>query len=183
MWSALAEWTIFLIVVWTNAGAQGALGQSSPSKPPFMLSLSTVKPEIRAGDPVDIRVVMTNTSDHDVDCTYDYSNALDRNYVYEISGENGHRVRKIEKEHHGGSDIWPCVLRPGQSIPTGGGRISVLYDFSQPGKYTIQVARPVRGDEGRPGTFRTGSDHPPFVRSNAVTVAVIRAARTTPEGK
>lgn len=180
VWNALAQWTL-LFVAWLNAGQHGAFGQPNHSKAPFTLSLSAAKSEIKAGDPVDIRVVMTNTSDHDVDCTYDYRNALDRNYVYEVAGEKAQGVAKIEKENHGGSDIWPCVLKPGQSTPTGGGRISVLYDFSQPGKYNIQVSRPVYGDEGRPGTFGTGSDHPPFVRSNTVTVTV--TANATVEGK
>jgi len=106
---------------------------------PFKLTLSAPKSQVQAGNPVNITVVMTNTSDHDVDCTYDYSNALDRNYDYDVTNEKGQRVKEIEKKYHGGSDIWPCILRPGQSTPTGGGRISVLYDFSQLGKYTIQV--------------------------------------------
>jgi hypothetical protein len=142
---------------------------------PFTLTLGAARYEVKVGDPVDISVVMTNTSDHDVDCTTVSSNALDRSYEYDVRNEQGQRVKKIEKEHHGGSSIWPCVLKPGQTDTPSGGRISVLYDFSRPGKYTIQVFRSVFGDQGRPRTFGKGSDHAPVVASNTITVTVNRA--------
>ena len=144
---------------------------------PFKIALSAAKSRVTAGDPVNLVVVMTNTSDHDVDCTYNYSNALDRNYVYEVTDEKRQPVHTIEKKFHGGSDIWPCILKPGQSTQTGGGQISVLYDFSRPGKYTIQVSRKVWGDENRPGTYGKGSGQPGIVKSNTITVTVVGVAR------
>jgi hypothetical protein len=140
---------------------------------PFTIALSAAKSEVMAGEPVDLRVVMTNTSDHDVDCTTNGSNALDRSYEYEVTDEQGQPVHKIEKEHHGGSSIWPCVLKPGQTNTPSGGRISVLYEFGHPGKYTIQVSRNVWGNGNRPGTFGRGSDHPPVVKSNIIVVTVL----------
>jgi hypothetical protein len=142
---------------------------------PFTLVLSTANHEVKVGDPVDIRVVMTNISNHDVDCTTNGSNALDRSYEYKVRNERGQRVRRIEKEYHGGSSIWPCILKPGQSDTPSGGRISVLYDFSRPGSYDIQVSRRVLGDDARPGTFGKGSDHMPIVESNTITVTVVGA--------
>lgn len=150
---------------------------------PFMLVLSAAKSVVQSGDPVDLRVVMINTSDHDVDCTTNGSNALDLSYEYEVGAEKGHPVRKIEKEHHGGSSILPCVLKPGQSDTPSGGRISVLSDFSRAGVYTIQVSRNVWGDENRPGTFGRGNDRPSIVKSNTITVTVVGPTATAPEPK
>ncbi len=147
---------------------------------PFAVTLSADKYQVTAGSPVDLIVVMTNKSEHDVDCTVNGSNALDRNYVYEVTDEDGQPVPKIEKKYHGGSSVWPCVLKPGQSSLPGGGRISVLYDFSRPGKYTIQVSRGLWGDENRPETAGTGRDHQPFIKSNTIVVTVQPAENAPP---
>lgn len=168
---------IFIAVAMIGA-AQMACAQTKP----FTLSVSAAKSQVNAGDPVDLIVRMTNTSDHDVDCTYNYSNALDRNYLYAVTDEMGQPVQRIEKQHHGGSDVWPCILEPGQSTRTGGGRISVLYDFSRPGKYSIQVSRKVWGDESRPGTIPgtigNGGNDAPLVRSRPIVVTVQRVTYT-----
>jgi uncharacterized cupredoxin-like copper-binding protein len=151
----------------------GTAVMAFPQTAPFAIALSAAKSQVKAGEPVDLIVVMTNTSDHEVDCTSNGSNALDRNYEYDVTDEKGQPVRKIEKEHHGGSSIWPCVIKPGQTALATGGRISVLYDFSQPGKYTILVSRGVWGDENRPGTFERGSGYQYFVKSNIIVVTVL----------
>lgn len=140
---------------------------------PFTIALSMSKSQVKAGEPVDLIVLMKNISDHEVDCTSNGSNALDRNYEYDVKDEKGHLVRKIEKEHHGGSSIWPCVIKPGQTATAAGGRISVLFDFSRPGKYTILVSRGVWGDENRPGTFERSSGYKYFVKSNILVVTVL----------
>jgi hypothetical protein len=141
--------------------------------PPFNLTLSAVEPRLIAGSPVDLEVVMTNTSNHEVDCTSNYSNALDRNYLYDVRDAEGWPVPRIEKKYHGGFNIWPCTLKPGQSDNPGGGRISILYDFSQPGKYTIQVSRAQWGDENRPETAGTNKVQLPFVKSNTISIEVL----------
>lgn len=149
----------------------GTAVMAFPQTAPFTVALSATKSQIKAGEPVDLIVVMTNISDHEVDCTSNGSNALDRNYEYDVTDEKGQPVRKIEKEPHGGSSIWPCVIHPRQTALAAGGRISVLFDFSHPGKYTIQVSRGVWGDENRPGTFES-SGYKYFVKSNTIAVTV-----------
>lgn len=62
---------------------------------PFSIALSAAKSQVKAGEPVDLIVVMTNISDHEVNCTSNGSNALDRNYEYHVTDENGQPVRKI----------------------------------------------------------------------------------------
>jgi uncharacterized protein YdbL (DUF1318 family) len=154
-----------LLVLVLLATAVIALSQTAP----FTIALSAAKSQVKAGEPVDLIVVMTNISDHEVDCTSNGSNALDRNYEYDVTDENGRSVRRIENEHHGGSSIWPCLIKPRLAA---GGRISVLFDFSRPGKYNIQVSRGVWGDENRPGTF-DGAGYKHFVKSNTIVLTVL----------
>jgi len=153
-------------LLWT---AVTAFSQTAP----FTVALSAARAQVVAGDPVDLIVVMTNISDHDVDCTVNASNALDRSYTYDVTDGEGKLVPKIEKKYHGGSSVWPCVLKPGQSDTPGGGRISVLYDFSRPGKYTIQVSRPIGGDDQRPETVGRVQNNRAAVQSNAIVVTVL----------
>jgi len=54
------------------------IAYSQTSQQPFTITISTAKPEVISGDSVYLDVVMTNISDHDVDCTIYASNALDR---------------------------------------------------------------------------------------------------------
>lgn len=142
---------------------------------PFAISISTEKSEVKIGDPVDLNVVMTNISDHEVDCTTMSSNGVDRNYRYDVSFEDGQHLPNIEKKYHGGSSAWPCVIDPGKSDTPTGGRISRLFDFSRPGKYTIQVSRPVWGDDQRPGTATTFHNNQPEVKSDIITIIVLPA--------
>ncbi len=153
----------------------GAVGIAycQTSQQPFAITISADTPKVTKGDPVLLNIVMTNTSDHDVDCTGNPSNALDRNFTYEVTDEDGRPVPKIEKKYHGGASIWRCTIKPGETANAAGGLISVLYDFSRPGKYTIQVSRPVWGDDQRPGTVGTVQNNQPDVKSNIITVIVV----------
>lgn len=145
------------------------------SRQPFTITISTEKPQVKSGDPIYIDVVMTNSSDHDVDCTGNGVNALDRNYQYEVIDQQG-PVPKIGRKHpeigESGS-AWPCVIKPGGTAHAAGGLISILYDFHRPGKYTIQVSRPVWGDDQRPGTAGKVENHEPKVVSNTITITVV----------
>jgi hypothetical protein len=149
-----------------------AQGQSVP----FFIQLSAETPVVHSGEPVYLSVTMTNNSSHEVDCTVNASNALDRNYIYDVRDEDGNEVAKIEKKYHGGSSLWPCILKPGETDSPGGGRISVLYDFSRPGKYRIQVSRSEWGDENRPESAGTGKADQGVVKSNIITVTVLPKA-------
>lgn len=148
---------------------------SQTSQGPFTITISTDKPQVKSGDPVYIDVVMTNTSDHDVDCTGDPRNALDRNYRYEVIDQQGPMPKIRRKYPQLGEDgkPWPCIIKPGESSPRSGGMLSILYDFHRPGKYTIQVSRPVWGDDQRPGTAGKVENNQPEVKSNIITITVV----------
>ena len=155
----------------------GLTGIAHPqtSQQPFTITISTDKPQVKSGDPVYIETVMTNISDHDFDCTSYGSNALDRNYRYDVTDEQG-PVPKVKRKYpeigETGSSF-PCIIKPGESAHAAGGLISVLYDFTRPGKYTIQVSRPVWGDDQRPGTVGTIQNNRPGVKSNTITITVV----------
>lgn len=161
--------------------ALAGIARAQTEHQPFTITISTDKPQVKVGDPVYLNIVITNTSDHDVDCTVNWSNALDRNYTYEVTGEDGRPVPKIEKTYHGWSKTWPCILKAGETDTPSGGRISSLYDFSHPGKYTIQVSHPIWGDENRPETVGKVENNQPDVKSNIITITVLPADSKPPE--
>jgi len=80
------------------------------------------------------------------------------------------------------SSAWPCVIKPGETS-TSGGLISILYDFHRPGKYTIQVSRPVWGDDQRPQTEGMTERNPPEIKSNTIIVTVLPADDKSPVQK
>lgn len=150
------------------------IAYSQTSQQPFTITISTAKPEVISGDSVYLDVVMTNISDHDVDCTIYASNALDRNYRYEVFDEQGPvpKIRRKYPEIGETGSSFPCMIKPGENSRPSGGMISILYDFHRPGKYTIQVSRPVWGDDQRPGTAMTVHNNQPEVKSNTITITV-----------
>ena len=143
------------------AAVGSALGQTT--KEPFSITISTEKPTVEAGLPVDLRIKLFNTSDKVVDCSKWDANGLDRRYIYDVRDENGRSV-EIPGEHHelrGGSWRGPCDLSPGESVNTGS-RISALYDFTKPGQYLVQISRYIGSDE------KEGA-----IKSNIITITVV----------
>jgi hypothetical protein len=138
-----------------------SLAYSQTTQQPFTISISADKQEVKSGGDVYLHVTMTNTSDHDIECTRNWSNALDRNYRYDVIDEFGQHLPKILRSHHDDFNISPCIVKPGETSLPSGGLISVLYDFSRPGKYTVQASR----------RFLDTSDE--LVKSNVVTVTVL----------
>jgi hypothetical protein len=144
-----------------------SIAYSQTTQRPFTITVSTAKPEVKSGDAVYVDVVMTNTSDHDIDCTRNWSNALDRNYLYEVIDEFGQPLPQIVRNHPAPFRLSPCVIKPGETAKSGG-LISILYDFSRPGKYTIQVSRGVSPDPDN------------LVKSNVITITVLPTDEPAP---
>jgi hypothetical protein len=156
-------------------GVTGVAYSQTPHQP-FSITVSTAKAEVRSGDPVYLNVVMTNTSDHDVDCTIYASNALDRNYRYYILDEDGQPAPKIRRRYPEIGETFslrPCILKPGETSLPSGGMISILYDLRRPGKYTIQASRPIWGDDQRPEPSGAVQSDQVDVKSNIITITVV----------
>jgi len=139
----------------------------------FSISLSTDKPTVTTGSNVDIRIKLTNTSDHVVDCATAYVGGFDRRYLYDVLDENGKSVLKpgIDPERYPGGYQF-CDLDPGTSTGNRGSRISWLYDLTKPGIYTVQVSRFIGNDE------KQG-----VVKSNTITITVVAPEPPSAETK
>lgn len=173
------------LVVALFAISCGATAQTASQ--PFILTLSTFRPEFKVGKQVLVHVAMTNTSPHDEDCTSWFRNGLDRNYIYDVTYEDGKPAKDIDK-HWRDSNASMCLLKPGESNTGSGGILSTIFDFSRPGKYTIQVTRHIWGDENRPETIGSnwsdfGRYHQPDVKSNIITITVLPADPVPPAEK
>jgi hypothetical protein len=143
---------------------------SQSSQQPFTITISTEKPELKVGDHVYLKVVMKNTSDHDISCDSYWYDTLDRNYIYDVVFEDGKPAQKIQRKTPSSSH--PCIISPTESKASGG-VISRAYDFSRPGKYTIQVSRPVWDDDQRPGKAGNVQNNQAEVKSNSITITVV----------
>jgi hypothetical protein len=110
---------------------------------------------------------LTNTSKRNLSLADDPDprTGVDFYHRYEVRDNSGNSAQKRSINHpeigstgHG----WPSrVLKPTASLDVASDGISGLYDSTQPGRYTIQVARDVSGDP------KDGE-----VRSNMITVTV-----------
>lgn len=127
----------------------------------FSIALSTEKPTVTAGSNVDIRIELTNTSDHVVDCATAYVGGFDRRYLYNVLDKDGKSVPGIDPERYPGSYQF-CNLDPGESTGNGERLISWLHDFTKPGTYTVQVSRFIGNDEEQG-----------VVKSNTITITVV----------
>ena len=143
----------------------------SQTPAPFSLTVSTAKPEVKVGGLIFVDVVMTNTSDHDISCDSYWHDAIDQNYRYDVVYEDGQPAEKIVRKTP--SDAYPCIIGPGQTSKSGGA-VNRIFDFSRPGKYTIQVSRDVWGDDSKPNTWQTHQNDPEIeIKSNIITITVV----------
>jgi hypothetical protein len=154
--------------------ALGANG--SPSAPdPFSIHIKVLTTVVKSGEPIYLQIRMTNTSDHDLDCTSAPRDGLDMNYAYEVRDSSGKILpeshRNVPEESNGGNGR-PRLLKPGATAEAIGGFISNHYDMSGPGQYTIQVSRRVSANP------KDG-----VVKSNKITITVLPADGPPPTPK
>jgi len=143
--------------------------------PTFALTLSPgtrnkIISEYHVGDDMWITIVMTNLTNHDIDCSSQGAGGYDRMYGYEAIDEEGKPVEKrhqgTESYDHGGG------IGAGGSVPDEI-LINRVFKLNRPGKYTIRVSRQepfVKDEKGEP----------PVVWSNPITITVV-AADPAPE--
>jgi len=107
-----------------------------------------------------IKIQMTNTSDHPVDCSTYIVSGTDRRFRVEIKDENGNLMKKkdLHPEMMPGS-FASCTLEPGESASREE-LASWASDLTRPGVYTVQVGRIV------------GNGKNDLVRSNQITITI-----------
>jgi hypothetical protein len=148
---------------------QTGYGQASIS--PFVITISTDRSVVNAGSEVYFTARITNTSNHNVDCASIPSEGLDLTYQYVVHRASGEPVAKLEKAHPEFGQTFnvmpPCTLKPKESHDSSLAIIiSRLYDMSVPGKYIIQVLRPIAN---------SGNPKYGLIKSNELTITVLPA--------
>jgi len=146
-------------VSWPSASAQ-------PPQPPFSITISAEKTEVKTGSEVFIKIQMKNTSGHEVDCSMAPTNGWDAAYQYDVRDTHGNLAeRKLLAPGHPeikeDSSIWPCILKPGESNNFDS-YIGRRNDMSRPGKYVVQVSRLIVSGHKESG----------MVKSNTITITV-----------
>jgi hypothetical protein len=155
------------------AGVAGSLQVATVrGQTPFALKLVATNETVKAGSEARIEITFTNTSDRDIHLSRPPGDVPDAEFSYdfEVRDEKGGlvpetRYGQLFKEHHGrirGSWI-SRTLKPGDSIKETS-IVNLLYDFSLPGKYTIQVSHDL-----------TEGSSKGKVKSNTVTIVVAPA--------
>jgi hypothetical protein len=144
-----------------------ALHQTQSAKePPFSLTLSALTPSVAAGQRIELKIVMKNLTNHDLEYQHDFRNYQDRSNNYDVWDASGKKLEPIKKKYPQIGDTFepvpPHNVKPGET-ETSGITITLLYDMTQPGTYTIQASRKI-SDEANDGV----------VHSNKITVSVAR---------
>jgi hypothetical protein len=144
----------------------GASSSDQPSQPPFSITISTERPDIKAGSEVYIKIQMKNNSDHEMDCSKAPTNGWDAAYQYDVRDARGNLAERIlpvpgHPEIKDNSSIWPCILKLGESTSIDS-IVSRRNDMSRPGKYVIQVSRFIVSGHKESGV----------VKSNTITITV-----------
>ncbi|MGO9317767.1 MAG: hypothetical protein ACLPXT_14110 [Terracidiphilus sp.] len=130
--------------------------------PTFSLTLTSKSPEYRAGSIIWIKIVQTNLTKHDIDCTEEWD-GIDRTYDYEATDEYG---KPAEKRHRGnaGWDIHSSTMAVGE-YATREIQIERIFKLDRPGKYTIRVSR-------REPFLKDERGEPLVVWSNPITITI-----------
>jgi hypothetical protein len=145
---------------------QASLSQESGSRKPdapFSIVISADKRIFKVGSSVSIKVLLTNTSDQELNAKGAVSSVtgLDASFLFDVRDANGNQIRKVP---HVGPEMGRPILE--RSVRPGGSFaeeqvLSKLFDFQALGTYIVKVSRRVSSDE------RDG-----VVKSNALTITV-----------
>ncbi len=141
-----------------------ALCQTQSAKEPFSLTLSVLTPSVEAGQRIELKIVMKNLTNHELEYQHEIRNYQDRSNNYDVWDASGKKLEPIKKKYPQIGDtaepVPPHIVKPGET-ETSGITITLLYDMTQPGTYTIQASRKI-SDEANDGV----------VHSNKITVSV-----------
>jgi hypothetical protein len=159
--------------VTTLAPLNASASQAAQTKPPqFSVAISPVPAIVRAGSEIRVKIVMTNTTDHEINIVrspgedngenwndiegFDETGkaASETEYYRAFKGKGlykGHIVLRM-----GSNILFP--VKPGEALKDGI-IVGNLFDLSKPGKYTVHVQRPDR---------ISGN----IIKSNTITITV-----------
>lgn len=128
---------------------------SAQTAAPFTLRISG--PEtVAVGQPVPVRVLLQNTSDHPIGVV---EPIIMDDLVLSIQGPSG---QEPPRKRPGGGSRGFGSIRPSEVLDDVL-RVDFLYDLGQPGRYTLQLKRPIAEDH---------NDKDGLVSSNVITLTV-----------
>ena len=134
---------------------------------PFSLTIAAKKSIIIAGSRLELKVRLTNISNHEIIGSVTYAGGTIINYQCDLRDSTGAPVQKKEHITRSGPSI-PAelsarirTLQPGESVEDGTFACKE-FNMSQPGEYTVQLSEPISGnsDDG-------------IVKSNIITITVV----------
>lgn len=135
------------------------------TEPRFSLTLSALNPRPETGQRIELKIMMKNLTNHDLEYRYDFRNGQDRSNNFDVWDASGKKLEPSKKKYPEIGDTFepvpPHLVKPGET-ETSGTTITLLYDMTQPGTYTIQASRKV-SDEPNDGV----------VHSNKIIVTVV----------
>jgi hypothetical protein len=140
-------------------------GQSdAQASPEFTMTLSTLKGVVKTGSPIEVSVVTANTSQDDIFFSYPASLGRSFGYDAEVRDTNGNappdtQINRVIRARRLEGSFTSVRVQSGTAW-TETIDISKLYDFREPGTYTIRVQR-------------RDIHSPVLVKSNSVTVQVV----------
>jgi hypothetical protein len=144
---------IFASVLLVLLVFSGALdGQMNPENPKFSLTIKASKPEVTLGSDIDIAITTTNLTEKFLTFLFGNQGNVAVGFEYFVLDEKSAPVAKYGTRylHFPDGQTVEYPKPPGKSmlggIPPGessqtGSKISDIYNFDHPGKYTIQVSR------------------------------------------
>jgi hypothetical protein len=143
------------------------------TRQPFSVTLHAPNTPVKAGLELRLLVTVKNTSNRSITFSTSPGVTPDDSFDYEIDARDGQghpappsaqiRIRDKHIPRGFGSAVGR-TLQPGESF-TDQVTVTTFYDLSQPGKYTISVARPFEPWQN----LGKGS-----VKSNTITIAVTK---------
>jgi len=148
--------TVFaaLSVAFTAAGA-GQSAERESARPPFTITISALNPSFKAGSHVELRIVMTNTSNQDIDAEEVFDGSIDASYKYDVLDEQGNPAPRKNLKGPYTPNVRMRILKPGESTSEVT-NVAKWVDFSQPGEYQIQVSRYI-GDDEKDGVVKSNT--------------------------
>jgi len=159
--------TVLLAFISATVATHPFGAQGTP-KQPFTITISAMKPSYKAGARVELKVVMANISDREIDAGSVYDNSINIAYAYDVRDSTGNPVPYNNSKPSETQSARMRTLKPGESVMEIT-NVARWVDLSGPGEYQIQLSRNI-GDDEKEGV----------VKSNTITITV-EAADSAPD--
>jgi hypothetical protein len=139
---------ILVAVLSVTMTAMTFASQDSAAGAPLVITISVGKQTVNVGDPVPVKIKVTNVSDHPLNLSGGLGNTgLASSHLFEINGPAG-RVLSRNALRQGEpltGDVVFRTLKPGETF-TEIEDVGRAYDMTKPGRYVIQLSRPIPDD-------------------------------------